>query len=116
LSLIVGTWLVYAIASNNYSGSCYSIRWFVPLLAPFYGLLALFLKENPEWDGDLLILGTWGLVMSVVMWLKGPWVHAAVPGFWLFQAGALISWLGYRVLRHMRGVLPVAEVAPRHLP
>ncbi len=96
LSLILGTWLIYAIASDNYSGRGYSIRWLVPLLAPFYYLLAAFLKERPEYSTDLLILAAWGLVAGTLMWTTGPWVQSPIPGFWFLQAGALASWLGWR--------------------
>src|SRR5260370_17344921 len=40
-----GTWLLYASTSNNSSGQCCSIRWFVPLLAPCYYIFSLFLRE-----------------------------------------------------------------------
>ena len=85
------------MTSNNYSGTCCSIRWFVPLLAPFYFLLAVFLKEQPRFAADLLLLAAWGAVMGAVMWSKGPWMMHMVPGFWFFQAGALLSWLGWRL-------------------
>jgi hypothetical protein len=97
LILIAGTWLIYAATSNNNSGRCLTIRWFVPLLAPFYYLLAAFLKERPEYSTDLLILSAWGVIMGAVMWVKGPWIQHMVPGFWIFQAGALVSWLGWRL-------------------
>ena len=97
LALILGTWLIYGVTSNNYSGACCSIRWFVPLLAPFYFLLALFLKERPEFTGDLLALTAWGAAMAIVMWFKGPWMQHMVPGFWVFQGGALLSWLAWRL-------------------
>jgi len=96
LCLVLGTWLIYSITSNNYSGASCSIRWFVPLLAPFYYLLAVFLKERPEYSTDLLILTAWGVIMGALMWIKGPWMQHMVPGFWLFQAGALFSWLLWR--------------------
>ena len=96
LALILGTWLIYAVTSNNYSGACCSIRWFVPLLAPFYFLLAVFLKERPEFTGDLLVLSAWGAAMGAVMWFKGPWMQHMVPGFWVFQGGALLSWVAWR--------------------
>lgn len=97
LALIVGTWLIYAATSNNYSGLCCSIRWFVPLLAPFYYLLALFLKRRPDFSIDLLILTGWGLVLGILMWIKGPWVQHMIPLFWPLQAAALVSWAVYRL-------------------
>ena len=96
LSLILGTWLLYSVASNNHSGVCCSIRWFVPLLVPFYYLLAAFLKERPDYTTDLLILSAWGLVMGALMWIGGPWKEIKLLVFILLQAVALISWLGWR--------------------
>jgi hypothetical protein len=98
--MIAGTWLIYAATSNNYSGLCCSIRWFVPLLAPFYYLLAVFLKQRPEYSIDLLILSSWGLLMGLLMWSEGPWIKHMVPGYWFIEAAALISWLAYRF--HMK--------------
>ncbi|MGB8352762.1 MAG: hypothetical protein WCD79_02655 [Chthoniobacteraceae bacterium] len=96
LGMIAGTWLIYSATSNNYSGVCCSIRWFVPLLAPFYYLLAVFLKQRPGYSIDLLILFVWGLLMGILMWVKGPWMQHMVPGYWFIEAAALISWLTYR--------------------
>jgi len=104
LGMITGTWLIYAATSNNYSGLCCSIRWFVPLLAPFYYLLAIFLKERPEYSIDLLILSAWGLLMGLLMWCKGPWMQHMVPGYWFIEAAALISWLAYRF--HLKKKMP----------
>jgi hypothetical protein len=90
-----GTWLMYAAASNNYSGQCCSIRWFVPLLAPAYYLLALLLREQPRYRADLALLSGWGALLAGMMWWYGPWMRHLVPGFWPLQAAALLSWLGY---------------------
>ena len=49
----IGTWLLYAVASNNYSGQCCSIRWFVPLLAPGYYALALLLEKKASYSKAL---------------------------------------------------------------
>jgi len=102
LALIFGTWLIYAITSNNYSGACVSIRWFVPLLAPFYFLLAVFLKERPEYAIDLLILTAWGAALAVVTWSEGPWLQHVPRGFAVFTVGALASWLGWRLKCHLQ--------------
>ena len=96
LFVIAGTWLLYAATSNNSSGVCCSIRWFVPLLAPFYCLLAVFLKQRPEFFTDLLILSAWGAVMGGIMWFHGPWTEIKVAVFVPLQAAALASWLGWR--------------------
>ena len=103
MALIFGTWLMYAITSSNSSGMCISIRWFVPLLVPFYFLIAAFVKERPEFTADLAVLAGWGLIMGVAMWLAGPWAEKAAPAkwFWISQGCVLISWLGWRLLpRH----------------
>jgi hypothetical protein len=92
----VGSWLLYATLSTNSSGPCCSIRWFVPLLAPAYFLLALFLRDNPSYYKDFLVLSGWGLLLAALMWQSGPWMQHMVPGFWLFQAAALLSWLACR--------------------
>jgi len=102
--MITGTWLIYAATSNNYSGLCCSIRWFVPLLAPFYYLLAVFLKQRPDYTFDLLILTAWGILLGVLMWMKGPWIQHMVPGYWFIEAAALLSWLAYR-LRSKNGAM-----------
>jgi len=91
----VATWLVYALTSNNYSGACVSIRWFVPLLAPSYFVLAVFLREQPAYRPDFLLLTGWGAVVAGLMWWTGPWM-GRVPYFWWLQAGALLSWFAYR--------------------
>jgi hypothetical protein len=95
----VATWLVYAVTSNNYSGQCASIRWFVPLLAPSYFVLAVFLRELPDYRRDLLILTGWGAIVAAWMWWQGPWMKVAVPYFVPLQAATLVSWFVYRELR-----------------
>ena len=44
LAWCAATWLLYGLLSNNYSGKCVSIRWFVPFLAPGFWLLAVVLR------------------------------------------------------------------------
>jgi hypothetical protein len=98
-----GTWLLYAVSSNNWSGVCCSIRWFVPFLAPAYGLLALALAAWPARLGDLVVLSAWGVIQAVLMWHEGPWMTHMVPGFWLIQGAAILSWVAYRYHRR-RGI------------
>jgi hypothetical protein len=97
------TWLVYAVTSTNYSGECCSIRWFVPLLAPGYYLLALALRRFPWLRGDFLLLSAWGAILGAIMWHQGPWMKHMVPYFWVFQAGALLSWWGFRLRSRQLG-------------
>jgi hypothetical protein len=92
-----GTWLVYAVASTNYSGLAASIRWFVPLLVPAYYLLAVLLRDHPQYWRDFLILSAWGVVMAGLMWWKGPWMKRMVPFFWPLLAAALLTWILYWV-------------------
>jgi hypothetical protein len=98
-----GTWLAYAVNSVNHSGLCCSVRWFVPLLAPAYYGLALFLRDRPRWRGTFLLLSAWGAGLGVLMWGEGPWMKHMVPGFWALQAAALLSCLlGWRSLAQGR--------------
>jgi hypothetical protein len=92
-----GTWLLYALGSNNYSGYCCSIRWFVPLLAPGFYVLAIFLREYPRYWGDFLILGGWGAVAGALMWWQGPWLEHHVSWLWVLHAIALACWVLYWV-------------------
>jgi len=86
-----GTWLIYAITSNNSSGLCCSIRWFVPLLAPAYYVLAVFLSRFPGLRWIFLILSGWGAVLGGLMWWKGPWMQHMVSYYWPVQGAALVS-------------------------
>jgi len=94
-----GTWLAYALLSTNYSGVSASIRWFVPLLAPGYYVLAIFLREHPRYRRDFLVLSAWGAVVAGLMWWKGPWMKRMVPFFWPLQVAALLSWIPCQVKR-----------------
>jgi hypothetical protein len=91
LGCCAGTWLLYAATSNNSSGQCCTIRWFVPLLAPAYFVLALLLRHYPRYRVDLLLLSTWGALLVVLM-REGPWMGGMVPCFWPIQGAALVSW------------------------
>lgn len=88
----VGTWLIYAALSNNYSGVCCSVRWFLPLLAPGCFLLALLLREYPRWRFDFLFLAVWGTVLGVVMWRNGPW-DSGLFSYWKIIVWAVATWL-----------------------
>jgi hypothetical protein len=97
-----GTWLAYAVTSTNYSGQCCSVRWFVPLLAPAYFVLAVLLKYYPNRRGELLILSAWGAVLMGVAWAYGPWIRHMVPGFWPLQGAGLLCALIYRLQNSRR--------------
>ncbi len=94
----LSTYLLYAALSTNFSGSCLSVRWFVPLLAPGFYALALLLHHFPAVRGDFLLLSGWGIVAGALMARAGPWsVH--VPFFWPLLGMALASWAAFRLWR-----------------
>jgi hypothetical protein len=92
-----GTFFAYAATSNNYSGQCVSIRWFVPLLAPGFFCLALLLRERPAWFGDFLILGFFGLIWGIAAWVGGPWHKPPLLLLWILLACGQLGWLARRV-------------------
>jgi hypothetical protein len=96
VSWSVGVWLIYAALSNNFAGVCLSIRWFVPLLAAGYCVLALGLREEPSFRGDLAVLSFWGALLGATLSLPGPW-DPTLPYLRPLQIGALVSWLAYRL-------------------
>jgi hypothetical protein len=104
-----GTWLLYGALSNNYSGVCCSVRWFVPLLAAAYFGLAVFLRAYPERRVDFYLLSAWGAVLGYLMWREGPWMGHMVRGFWPIQAAALVTWYGAHRLRQRRNELRSAD-------
>jgi hypothetical protein len=89
------TWLVYSLASTNSSGACLTVRWFVPLLAPGFLVLALVIDQYPRFAADLALLSAWGAALAALMWWHGPWVRHMVPLFWPIQAAALLCWALY---------------------
>jgi hypothetical protein len=109
-----GTWLAYSLLSNNHSGMNCSVRWFVPLLAPGYYVLAIALRDQPAWRDDFLILSGWGMVLVALAWWRGPWVGTMVPGYWPIEVLALMSWLGYRYWA--RGPLKKPNAASGSIP
>jgi hypothetical protein len=98
IAMNVLLWLVYSWGSTNYSGSCISVRWFLPMLAPGFYTLAVYLRERPQAWGEVHIIGVGSVALGLVMWWCGPWYERVVPGFWLILAGMLIGWITY-VLR-----------------
>jgi hypothetical protein len=91
LGCCVGTWLLYASTSNNSSGQCCTIRWFVPLLAPAYFVFSLFLPRYPQYTLVFAILSGWGTLLVLLMH-EGPWLSHMVPFFWPVQGAALLCW------------------------
>ncbi len=93
-------WLVYAWGSNNASGVCATIRWFVPLLAPGYYVLLMVLRYRPDLYPEFLALAAGGMLLSAMMWWYGPWM-AMVPGYWFIVGVTLLGW-SMVVLRRRR--------------
>jgi hypothetical protein len=87
-----GTWLVYAALSNNYAGSSCSVRWFVPLLAPAYLLLALLVRDWPGFRTDFAVLSVCGAALGASMWWEGTWAYD-VPLLLEAPAAALCGWI-----------------------
>jgi len=94
--------LVYTVTSNNYSGICLSIRWFVPMLAPSFLFLALLLKRRPDLWPDLLLLSSWNLPWAIAGWFGGPFERPPVTLYWLTMGPGLASWGAYRLVRRLR--------------
>jgi tetratricopeptide (TPR) repeat protein len=84
-------WLVYAWGSNNLAGSCATIRWFVPLLAPGYYVLLMVLRYRPDRYPEFLALAAGGMLLSALMWHYGPWMWS-VPGYWFIVGVTLLGW------------------------
>lgn len=84
-------WLIYAWGSNNLSGICATIRWFVPLLAPGYYVLLTVLRYQPHHYPEFLALGAGGMLLSFLMWHYGPWMKM-VPGYWFILGMTLLGW------------------------
>ncbi|HSI11039.1 MAG TPA: hypothetical protein VK961_03295 [Chthoniobacter sp.] len=95
----VACWLLYSATSTNHAGLCCSVRWFVPLLAPGFYILALTLRERPECETDLPILTAGSVLMCTVSWWQGPWMGRMAPGFWPILIGTLVAWGAYHLAR-----------------
>ncbi len=92
----LGTWLVYSLFSNNYSGGAVSVRWFVPLLAPAYVMLAVLLREERERAGEFAFLSGVGALLAAVAWWRGPWTLNMLPLYWPIVATGLVGWIALR--------------------
>ncbi|HET6572949.1 MAG TPA: hypothetical protein VFG68_05050 [Fimbriiglobus sp.] len=86
------TVLLYAATSSNYGGQCCSVRWFVPLIAPGFWVVALTLREYPRYRPDFAWLTGCGVVLGALMWWGGPWAPKMVPGLWGWVAAAGVGW------------------------
>lgn len=98
----VATWLLYAATSRNLSGVCLSIRWFVPLVAAGYLILAVLVREVPAARTDLLVLLPGGLVLAVEGTIRGPWDGRVLYTYWPTVGLSVVAWAvvwGRRVFR-----------------
>ncbi len=91
-----GTWLLYAATSNNQSGACCSVRWFVPLLAPGFVALCVLLRDRPERKIDVILLGAGSVLLGIGMAIRGPWFARLMPFYWIIYVGTVASWLTTR--------------------
>ncbi len=89
-------WLIYSLLSDNYSGGAVSIRWFVPLLAPAYFMLAMLLRGEPGRVAEFVLLSSAGGVLAAIGWWRGPWTLRMLPLYWPIVTSALIGWLALR--------------------
>jgi hypothetical protein len=94
-------WAAYSASSTNLSGVCCSVRWFVPFLAPGFWLVALALREFPQFRPDFAWLCGVGAVLGVLMWWKGPWAAKMPPGLWVWVGVAAVGtgvarWRGWK--------------------
>jgi hypothetical protein len=94
-----GTWLLYTLGSTNYAGLCLSIRWFVPLLAAGYYVLALGLHWYAKLWGDFLVFAGWSIALGWFLWWQGPWRLHTVTWCWRVVPLALLSCFLLRIKR-----------------
>ncbi len=87
--LVLSTWLLYSALSTGFSGGCMSIRWFLPLLAPGYYVLAVVLRRFPNLRGDFVVLSVWGAAEAAMMWHEGMW-WGHLPLRWPLLGAALL--------------------------
>ena len=97
----LATWLLYAATSRNLSGSNLSIRWFVPLLAPGYLVLAVLARDVPSWRRDIAVLAASGFVLTGELVWRGPWYGRIPTLYWPVVALMLIAW-GVVVAQRLR--------------
>lgn len=90
---------VYAVLSDNYGGTCLSVRWFVPLLVPAFWVLARLLVAFPHCRPDFAVLTLGGLVASAMMWPCGPWQTRPDPPVNWVVGFTVAAWVAVRVAR-----------------
>jgi len=55
------------------------------------------LRDLPRYRGDFMLLSGWGVLVAAQAWQRGPWLASWLALYWVVQAGALLTWLGYRL-------------------
>jgi hypothetical protein len=94
LSLAFGilVWGIYSLTSNNLSGTCISIRWFLPMIPFGYLIAALSLREYPHYIADILILGTGQFLLGLESIYYSCWWGGVLPFYWVIVGVTLLIW------------------------
>jgi hypothetical protein len=103
----------YGLTSNNYSGQCLSIRWFVPMLAPAYLVLIFVLRTDTGRLAEIRLLSVFSFVLAAAGWWCGPWERLPLTLFWIVVPLATVTWLIWRT-REASGC-PRPSIWGRHL-
>lgn len=85
--------LVYALGSNNQSGLCRSVRWFLPLALPLWYFATLAINGcETRWAiyRGLVVLG---VPVAVLAFLGGPWEGSVLAGYWVFAGFQIVGGL-----------------------
>jgi hypothetical protein len=95
------SWLLYTATSNNYSGYCCTIRWFIPLLAPAYWILGILIRRAPSFRWETLTLSALGAWVVLGLFDDGPWCYTSVQDFWWKLAVGTAATLAIRPIRRL---------------
>ncbi len=101
----LSTWTIYAVSSNNLSGLCLSIRWFIPLIAPGYVIAALSLREYRHHAKDVLILGIGQGILGIEGLYYSCWWGKLLPFYWPIVGITLTIWGCLNFVRLYRWVV-----------
>lgn len=96
----------YVLASTDLGGTCLSVRWFLPFLAPGFWIIAMLIRRVPRCAIDLGWLTACGLAVGYLAYRAGPWENETLPWLDVVWTAALLGW-------GARGVFaPGGETAP----
>jgi hypothetical protein len=101
--------LVYALGSNNQSGLCRSVRWFVPLGIPLW-YLASFLVTEGGWKLRVyaisVVIGLWVGVWAACL---GPWEGSVLQGYWVSVVllASCAGWACFQNQKDLRNFDPI---------